>query len=114
MDQLLKTINSRVKRITKFAANKVTKKDLPRVVSLTVQTRAVKHQNFTIVTLFGSLKRKKLSEKDKTQSFSEVFEIARILTLNPLTFSLIDSFKEIIQGKLYQPGLRESLNQNDY
>ena len=39
LDQFVKNINSRVKRITKLAPNKVTKKDVPRLVSLTVETR---------------------------------------------------------------------------
>ena len=36
LDQFVKTINSRVNRVTKLAPNKVTKKDVPRLVSLTV------------------------------------------------------------------------------
>ena len=39
LDQFVKTINSRVNRVTKLAPNKVTKKDVPRLVSLTVETR---------------------------------------------------------------------------
>ena len=64
LDQFVKTINSRVNRITKLAPNKVTKKDVPRLVSLTVETRRSQIPNFTLATLFESLKRKKLSEKD--------------------------------------------------
>ena len=39
LDQFVKTINSRVNRVTKLPPNKVTKKDVPRLVSLTVETR---------------------------------------------------------------------------
>ena len=39
LDQFVKTINSRVNRVTKLAPNKVSKKDIPRLVSLTVETR---------------------------------------------------------------------------
>ena len=50
------------------------------------------------------------------QSFTdEILEILSIPTLNPPTYSLIDTNKEIIQGKFYQPELqliRESPVQN--
>ena len=38
LKQFVKTINSRVNRITKIAPNKVTKTDVPRLVSLAAQT----------------------------------------------------------------------------
>ena len=44
----MKTINSRVNRVTKIAPNKVTKKDVPRLVSLTVQTSSNQKPKFYI------------------------------------------------------------------
>ena len=38
LDQLVKTINSRVDRVTEIASNKVTKKNVARLVSLAAQT----------------------------------------------------------------------------
>ena len=38
LDQFVKTINSRVNHVTKLAPNRVTKKDVPRLVSLSAQT----------------------------------------------------------------------------
>ena len=50
------------------------------------------------------------------QSFTdEIFEIPSVPTWNPPTYSLIDTNKEIIQAKFYQPALqlvRESPLQN--
>ena len=37
LDDFVKTIKSRVNRITKLAQNKVTKKDVPRLVSLSAE-----------------------------------------------------------------------------
>ena len=48
LDQFVKTISSRVNRVTKIAPNKVTKKDVPRLVSLTVQTSSNQKPKFYI------------------------------------------------------------------
>ena len=61
------------------------------------------------------VKKEEKFRKGYKQTFTdEVFEVAGIPTLNPLTYSFIDSNKEIIQGKLYQPELQlvqESLDE---
>ena len=63
------------------------------------------------------VKKEETFQKGYKQSFTdEDFEMAGNPTLNPPTYSLIDSNKEIIQGKFYQPELqliRESRNQNE-
>ena len=116
-DQFVKTINSRVNRVTKLAPNKVTKKDVLRLVSLTVETRRSQKPKLYVGDFVRIVKKEKTFRKGYKQSFTdEVFEIAGIPTLNPPTYSLIDSNKEIIQGKFYQPELqlvRESPNQNE-
>ena len=117
LDQFVKTINSRVNRVTKLAPNKVTKKDVPRLVSLTVETRRSQKPKLYVGDFVRIVKKEKTFRKGYKQSFTdEIFEIAGIPTLNPPTYSLIDSNKEIIQGKFYQPELqlvRESPNQNE-
>ena len=51
LDKFVDTINSRVNRVNKFAPNKVTKKDVPRLVSLSVQTSEHQNPNFTMLIL---------------------------------------------------------------
>ena len=48
LDQFVKTIISRVNRVTKRAPNKVTKKDAPRLVSLAAQTSSTQKPKFYI------------------------------------------------------------------
>ena len=116
LDQFVKTINSRVNRVTKLALNKVTKKDVPRLVSLTVETRRSQKPKLYVGDFARIVKKEKTFRKGYKQSFTdEVFEIDSIPPLNPSTYSLIDFNKEIIQGKFYQPELQlvqESPNQN--
>ena len=107
LDQFVKTINSRVNRVTKFAPNKVTKKDVPRLVSLTVQTSSNQKPKFYIGDFVKIVKKDKAFRKIYKQSFTdEVFEIRGIPTLSPPTYSLVDTDKEPIQGKFYQPELQ--------
>ena len=117
LDQFVKTISTRVNRITKLAPNKVTKKDVPRLVSLTVETRRSQKSKLYVGDFVRIVKKEETFRKRYKQSFTdEIFEIAGIPTLNPPTYSLIDSNKEIIQGKFYQPKLQlvlESQNQNE-
>ena len=117
LDQFVKNINSRVNRVTKLAPNKVTKKDVQRLVSLTVETRRSQKPKLYVGDFVRIAKKEKTFRKGYKQSFTdEVFEIAGISTLSPPTYSLTDSNKEIIQGKFYQPELqlvRESPNQNE-
>ena len=107
LDQFVKTINSRVNRVTKIAPNKVTKKDVPRLVSLTVQTSSNQKPKFYIGDFVRIVKKDKAFRKSYKQSFTdEVFEITRIPTLSPPTYSLVDTDKEPIQGKFYQSELQ--------
>ena len=63
------------------------------------------------------VKKEETIRKGYNQSFTdEVFKIAGIPMLNPPSYSLIDSNKEIIQVKFHQPELqllRESPDQNE-
>ena len=64
LDQFVNTINSRVNRVTKLAPNKVTKKDVPRLVSLSAQTSIRQNPSFISETLLELSKRTKRSERD--------------------------------------------------
>ena len=115
LDSFVKTINSRVNRTIKIAPNKVTKKDVPRLVLLIAITFS-QEPKFFVGDLVRILKNEKTFGKCYKQSFTdEIFQISPIPTLNPPTYSLIDTDKEIIQVKFYQHELqlvRESLLQN--
>ena len=71
---------------------------------------------FFVGDLVRILKKEETFGKGYKQSFTdEIFEISSIPTLNPPTYFLIDTDKEIIQGKFCQPELqleRESPLQN--
>ena len=107
LDAFVKTINSRVNRTIKLAPNKVTKKDVPRLVSLTANTTNSQKPKFYIGDFVRIVKKEQTFGKGYKQSFTdEIFEIASIPTLHPPTYSLIDADKEVIQGKFYQPELQ--------
>ena len=70
------TINSHVNRVTKFAPNKVTKKDVPRLVSLAVQTIERQKLKFYIGDFVRIVKKDKAFRKNYKKSFTdEVVEI---------------------------------------
>ena len=107
LDQFVKTINSRVNRVTKIAPTKVTKKDVPRLVSFAAQTSSTQKPKFYIGDFVRVVKKDKAFRKSYKQSFTdEVFEITGKPTLSPPTYSLVDADKEPIQGKFYQPELQ--------
>ena len=107
LDDFVKTINSRVNRITKLAPNKLTTKDVPRLVSLGAETTVSQKPPFFVADFVRIVKKDKDFRKGYEQSFTgEVFEIIDILTLFPPSYSLIDSNKEQIKGKFYQSELQ--------
>ena len=107
LDQFVKTINSRINRVTKLAPNKVTKKDVPRLVSLITQTSTTQKPKFYVGDFVRIVKKDKAFRKSYKQSFTdEVFAKTVIPTFNPPTYSLVDADNEPIQGKFYQPELQ--------
>ena len=112
LDHFIKNVNSRFICTTKIAPNK----DVPRLVSLPVETLQSQKQNLYVGDFVRIVKKEETFRKGYKQSFTDgIFEIAGVLTHNTPTYSLIDSNKEIIQGKFFQPELqliRESPNQN--
>ena len=98
----MNSINSRVNRVTKLAPNKVTKKDVPRLVSLSAQTSILLRQKFYIGDFVRIVKKDEAFRKAYKQSFTdEVFEITDIPTLSPPNYSIIDANKEKIESKFY-------------
>ena len=107
LDSFVKTINSRVNRTIKLAPNKVTNKDTPRLISLIANNTFSQKPKILVDDFVQILKKEKKFGKGYKQSFTgEIFEIFSIPTLNPPTYSLIDTNKEVIQGKLYQSELQ--------
>ena len=103
LDQFVNTINSRFNRVTKLAPNKNTKKDVPRLVSLSAQTSILQKPKFYIGDFVRYVKKNEAFSKGYKQSFTdEVFEITDIATLSPPTNSIIDANKKI-EGNFYQP-----------
>ena len=107
LEDFVKTINSRVNRITKLAPNKDTKKDVPWLVSLSAETTVSQKPRFFVGDFVRIVKKDKAFRKGYEQSFTdEVFEITDIPTLFPPSYSLIDANKEQIEGKFYQSELQ--------
>ena len=107
MDQFVNTINSLVNLVTKLVPNKVTKKYVPRLVSLSAQTSILQKPKFYIGEFVRIVKKDEAFRKGYKQSFTdEVYEILDIPTLSPPTYSIIDANKEKIEGKFYQPELQ--------
>ena len=103
----MKTINSRLNRLTKLASNKVTKKDVPRLVFLRAQTTKFQRSKFYVGDLLRNVKKDEAFRKRYKQSFTnEVFEEENIATFNPPTYSRTDANCEKIEDKFYQPELQ--------
>ena len=91
----MKTINSCVNRITKPAPNKVTKKGVPQLVTLSAETTVSQKTRFFVGDFVRIVKNDKAFKKCYEQSFTDkVFEITDIPTLFPPSYSLIDANKE--------------------
>ena len=77
LDQFVKTISSRVNRITKISPNKFNKKDVPGLVSLTVETRRIQKPNRYVGDFVRILIKEELFRIEYQQQFTDkVFEIA--------------------------------------
>ena len=115
----MKTINSRVNRVTKLAPNRVTKKDVPRLVSLSAQTIKFQRPKFYGGDFVRIVKKDEAFRKGYKQSFTdEVFEVESLATFNPPTYSLTDANGDKIEGKFYQPELQlvriEKMSENRF
>ena len=102
LQSFVQTINSRVNRVTKMAPNKVTKKDVPYLISLIFNTSAklVRRPKFYVGDFVRISKADLPFRTGYKQTFTnEVFEIYDIPTRNPPTYSLLDATQEPVKGK---------------
>ena len=105
LPQFVKTINSRVNRVTKLAPNKVLKKHEPFLMSLAIDTQKYKPK-YIEGDLVRIAKPDEKLRKDYKQNYTrEVFTIFKIATVSPPTYNFIDADNVIIQGKFYEPEL---------
>ena len=103
MRSFVKTINSRVHRVTKLAPNKVTKKDVSYLISLIfdASTKLVLRPKYCVGDFLS--KADLPFRKGYKQTFTnKVFEIYDIPTTNPPTYSLIDATQVPVKGKFYE------------
>ena len=110
-----KTTNSRVNRTIKLAQTKSQKRRSAACI-VNCECNFFPKTKFCVGDLVRILKKEETFGKGYKQSFTvEIFENSSIPTLNPPTYSLINTDKIFIQGKIYQPELelvRKSLVQN--
>ena len=105
LQDFVNTINSRTNRVIKLAPNKVTKKDVPRLISLRAEQslKLVRRPKLYVGDFVRIAKIDIPFRKGYKQSFTdEVFEIFDIPTRNPPTYNLIDADREPIEGKFYE------------
>ena len=108
LQEFVHTINSRTNRVIKKAPNKVTKKDVPHLISLRVEQsqKLVRQPKFYVGNFVRLAKIDILFRKGYKQSFTDkIFEIFDVPTRNSPTYNLIDANKEPIEGKFYEPEL---------
>ena len=108
LQDFVNTINSRTNRVIKLAPNKVTKKDVPRLISLRAEQsmKLVCRPKLYVGDFVRIAKIDIPFRKGYKQSFTdEVFEIFDIRTRNPPTYNLIDADREPIEVKFYEPEL---------
>ena len=105
LQSFVQTINTRVNRVTKLAPNKVTKKDVPYLISLIfdASTKLFRRPKFYVRDFVRISKADLHFRKGYKQTFTnEVFEIYDIPTTNPPTYSLIDASHEPVKRKFYE------------
>lgn len=108
LQSFVKTINSRVNRVTKLAPNKVTKNDVPHLLSLTAEKskQLFRNPKLTVGDYVRIAKKDLPFKKGYRQNFTdEVFTITNIPTTYPPTYNLADAKGELILGKFYEPEL---------
>ena len=108
LQDFVNIINSRTNRVIKLVPNKVTKKDVPRLISLRAEQslKLVRRPKLYVGNFMRIAKVDIPFRKGYKESFTdEVFEIFDIPTRNPPTYNLIDADREPIEGKFYEPEL---------
>ena len=117
LQDFVNAINSRTNRVTNLAPNKVTKKDVPRLISLRAEQslKLVRRPKLYVGDYVRLAKVDIRFRKGYKQSFTdEVFEVFDIPTRNPPTYNLIDSNREPIEGKFYESELIRVLEKDNH
>ena len=105
LQSFVQTINSRVNSVRKLAPKKVTKKDVPYLISFIFNASAklVRRPKFYVGDFVRISKADLPFRKGYKQTFTnEVFEICDIPATNPPTYSLIDASHEPVKRKFYE------------
>ncbi len=112
LQDFVKTINTRVNRVTKLAPAKVSKKHTAHLVSLTIGVNQLRRPKLRIGDTVRIAKEDLPFKKGYKQNYTdELFEITAIPTRNPPTYTIIDQDKEPILGKFYEPELIKVVQQ---
>ena len=117
LQSFVQTTNSRVNGITKLAPNKVTRKNVPALVSLIANSssKLVQKPKLYVGEYVRIAKTDLPFRKGYKQIYTDkVFEIVANPTVNPPTYSFIDAEKEEINGKFNEKELRLIGNKADY
>ena len=102
LQAFVKTINSRINRLTGLAQNKFTNRDIPFLVALSANSaqKLVRRPKFHIGVFLCKSKADIPFRRGYKQTFpNEVFEIYDIPTVDPPTYNLIDTNQEPVTGK---------------
>lgn len=103
LPEFVKTINTRVNRVTKVAPAKFTKKEAHHLNLLTIGDQLVRKPKFRIGDTVRISKEDLPFRKGYKQTFTdEIFTIISIPTVNPPTYNLADENDEQILGKFYE------------
>ena len=108
LHDFVEIINSRVNRVTGLAPKKVSDKDVPRLISLfsNRSTKQLRVPKFKVGDFVRVSKENLPFKKGYKQNYTdEIFQIDKIATLNPPTYNLLDSTREKLLGKFYEPEL---------
>ena len=108
LQDFVKTMNTRVNRITKLAPYKVTKKDVPRIIGEAIERREAMRgkPKFKIGDTVRMSGYNVPFKKGYQQNFTdEVFTITDIATVTPVCYRVKNSRGVKINGIFYQPEL---------
>ena len=117
LQDFVNAINSRTNRVTNLPPNKVTKMDVPSLISLGAEQslKLVRRPKLYVGDYVRLAKVDIPFRKGYKQSFTdEVFEVFDIPTRNPPTYNLIDSNREPIEGKFYESELIRILEKDNH
>ena len=104
VQDFVNTIYSRTNRVNKLAPNEVTKKDVPRLISLRAEQslKLICRPKLYVGDFVRIAKIDIPFRKGYKQSFTdEVFEVFDTPTRNPPTYNFIDADREPIEGRIY-------------